>query len=76
MADSHKTANERSTAIQMLDGVDRFIGSICKSVIMATGLALLVAIIIGVIARYVIDVGGVDWAEELPKQLYSSLLSG
>lgn len=71
MADTLVTANERSTAIQLLDGVDRLIGSLCKSVIMATGLALLFAIIIGVIARYVIDVGGVDWAEELPKQLYS-----
>ena len=71
MADSHKTANERSTAIQFLNGVDRLIGSICKAVVLSTGLALLVAIIIGVIARYVIDVGGVDWAEELPRQLYS-----
>ena len=67
----HKTARERSTAIQFLDGVDRFIGLVCKSVVLSTGIVLLFAIIIGVIARYVIDVGGVDWAEELPKQLYS-----
>jgi len=70
MAETVQTANERSTAIPFLDGVDRLIGSICKSVVLATGLALLVSIIVGVIARYVIDVGGVDWAEELPKQLY------
>ena len=62
-----KTARERSTAIQLLDGVDRLIGSVCKSVVLGTGIVLLFAIIIGVIARYVIDVGGVDWAEELPK---------
>ena len=37
---------------------------------MTTGVVLLFAIIIGVIARYVIDVGGVDWAEELPKQIF------
>lgn len=67
----HKTARERSTAIQLLDGVDRFIGLVCKSVVLSTGIVLLFAIIIGVIARYVIDVGGVDWAEELPKQLFS-----
>jgi len=66
-----KTASERSTAIQFLDGVDRLIGLLCKSVVLSTGIVLLCAIIIGVIARYVIDVGGVDWAEELPKQLYS-----
>jgi len=71
MAELHRTANERSTAIQTLDGVDRLIGLLCKSVVMTTGVALLFTILMGVIARYVIDVGGVDWAEELPKQLYS-----
>ena len=71
MAALQTTANERSTAIRFLDGVDRLIGLICKSVVLSTGVVLLFAIIIGVIARYVIDDGGVDWAEELPKQLYS-----
>ena len=71
MAELHRTASERSTAIRILDGVDRLIGLICKSVVMSTGVGLLVAILIGVIARYVIDVGGIDWAEELPKQVYS-----
>ena len=71
MAELHRTAREHSTAIRFLDGVDRLIGLICKSVVLSTGVVLLFAIIIGVIARYVIDVGGVDWAEELPKQLYS-----
>ena len=71
MAELSRTASERSTAIQLLDGVDRLIGLVCKSVVMSTGAVLLVAILIGVIARYVIDVGGIDWAEELPKQVYS-----
>lgn len=70
-AEIQKTASERSTAIPFLDGVDRLIGVLCKSVVITAGVTLLFAIIIGVIARYVIDVGGVDWAEELPKQLYS-----
>jgi TRAP-type C4-dicarboxylate transport system permease small subunit len=65
------TAHERSTAIRFLDGVDRLIGLVCKSIVLSTGIVLLLAILIGVIARYVIDVGGVDWAEELPKQLFS-----
>lgn len=70
MADPTKTATKQSAAIQLLDGVDCLIGRICKFTIMTTGVVLLFAIIIGVIARYVIDVGGVDWAEELPKQIF------
>ena len=70
MADPVKTATKQSTAIQLLDGVDCVIGRVCKFVVMSTGVVLLFAIIIGVIARYVIDVGGVDWAEELPKQIF------
>ena len=62
---------EASAAIRFLDGADRLIGLICKSVVLSTGVVLLVAIIIGVIARYVINVGGIDWAEELPKQLFT-----
>ncbi|MDR0439716.1 MAG: TRAP transporter small permease subunit [Candidatus Accumulibacter sp.] len=69
--ETSRTAHERSTAIRFLDGVDRLIGFVCKSVVLSTGVALLLAIIIGVIARYLIRVGGIDWAEELPKQLFS-----
>ena len=42
-----KTARERSTAIQLLDGVDRLIGSVCKSVVLGTGIVLLFAIQVG-----------------------------
>ena len=71
MAELSHTANERSTAIHLLDGVDKFIGLICRSIVLTTGVVLLIAIIVAVIARYVIDVGGIDWAEELPRQLFS-----
>jgi len=71
MAELQRTANDRSTAIRILDGVDRFIGLICRSVVLTTGVVLLVSILVTVVARYVIDVGGIDWAEELPKQIYS-----
>lgn len=54
-----------------LDKVDRAIGALCRLVVGVTGAGLLVAITIGVVARYVITVGGVDWAEELPKQLFA-----
>lgn len=76
MAEPHLAANERTTAVRILDGVDWLIGLVCKSVVLTTGIVLLVAILIGVVARYVIDVGGVDWAEELPKQLYSWFIMG
>ncbi len=55
----------------VLDAIDRVIGLICKFVVITTGAALLASITIGVVARYVIEVGGVDWAEELPKQLFA-----
>ena len=71
MAELKKTASERSGAIRFLDGVDKFIGLICRSAVLATGSALLVSIIVTVVARYVIDVGGIDWSEELPRQLFS-----
>ena len=71
MAELQQSASERSGAIRFLDGLDRFIGLICRSVVLATGSALLVSIIVTVIARYVIDVGGIDWSEELPRQLFS-----
>ena len=71
MAELQKSANEPATAIRILDGVDRFIGLICRSIVLATGSVLLISIIVAVVARYVIDVGGIDWSEELPRQLYS-----
>ncbi len=70
-AELQHTASGRSAIIQLLNGVDRVIGMVCKSVVLSTGVVLLLSIIIGVIARYVIQVGGVDWAEELPKQLFA-----
>ncbi len=60
-----------SPVIAILDAVDRAIGMLCRSVVLATGVALLVSIGIGVVARYVIQVGGIHWAEELPKQLFT-----
>lgn len=62
---------QTSPVISVLDGIDRAVSLVCRSVVLATGVALLVSIGIGVAARYVIDVGGVHWAEELPKQLFA-----
>ena len=71
MAELQATANEHAPAIRFLDGVDGFIGLICRSVVLTTGVILLVSIIVAVVARYLIDVGGIDWSEELPRQLFS-----
>lgn len=60
-----------SAVISVLNGIDRIVGIICRSVVLATGVALLVSIGTGVVARYVINVGGIHWAEELPKQLFT-----
>ncbi len=60
-----------SPVVSLLDSVDRAIGMLCRSVVLGVGVALLVSIGIGVAARYVINVGGIHWAEELPKQLFA-----
>jgi TRAP-type transport system small permease protein len=57
--------------VTLLDRIDRAIGLVCRGVVATTGVALLAAITIGVVSRYVVTVGGVDWAEELPKQLFA-----
>lgn len=57
--------------IAWIDAVDRWLGTVCRGVVLMTGAALLVSIGIGVVARYLISVGGVDWAEEVPKQLFA-----
>lgn len=57
--------------LSALAALERMIGWICKFVIAVTGSALLATITIAVIGRYIMDVGGFDWAEELPKQLFA-----
>lgn len=57
--------------LSTLAAIDKVLSIVCRAVIAVTGAGLLVSITIGVIARYVIEVGGVDWAEELPKQLFA-----
>ena len=51
MPNTTHTINERSSVISFLDSVDRFISLICRSVVLVTGITLLVSIIIGVIAN-------------------------
>jgi len=71
MAATSTTPAPRPLAIVILDTIDRLIGVLCRSVVLTTGVALLFSIGTAVVARYVITVGGLDWAEELPKQLFA-----
>lgn len=61
----------RSPLIAAAEGVETAIALFCKGLVLLTGSALLVAITTGVVSRYVITVGGADWAEELPKQIFA-----
>ncbi|HHW76526.1 MAG TPA: TRAP transporter small permease [Xanthomonadaceae bacterium] len=70
-APTSNISTARPMVIVGLDALDHWIGTVCRGVVLSTGAALLVSIAIGVVARYVITVGGVDWAEEVPKQLFA-----
>lgn len=60
-----------SRLVQLLTSLDNVVGALCKTTLQLTGVTLLFAIGIGVVARYLIQVGGIDWAEELPKQIFT-----
>lgn len=61
----------RAAVCRVLDLLDMAIGLVCRGVVLVAGLALLGSITIGVVLRYVLSRGGVDWAEELPKQMFA-----
>ena len=52
------------------DVVDRVVALLCQGVLLLTGTALMGVLTANVIARYVLDAGGFDWAEEVPQQLF------
>lgn len=60
----------RSPVLRGLDAIDRTVEALCRGMALSTGLGLLFLISVGVGARYVVHVGGIDWAEELPKQVF------
>lgn len=70
MSASTQTA-ERPPLVAAADKIDGVVGLVCKTVVIATGTILLAAITVGVVSRYLIKVGGADWAEELPKQVFA-----
>lgn len=68
---SELNPGRRPPLIAAADRVDRVIVLLCKTIVVGSGVALLGAITIGVVSRYVVTVGGADWAEELPKQIFA-----
>jgi TRAP-type C4-dicarboxylate transport system permease small subunit len=70
-AGDHQPTQGSSRLVRLLTGLDSVVGMVCKTTLQVTGVTLLLAIGIGVVARYLIQVGGIDWAEELPKQLFT-----
>lgn len=50
--------------------VDGAVRRLCQLVLVLTGIALMVALGANVIARYIFDAGGFDWAQEVPERLF------
>lgn len=57
-------------ALRAADGVDAAVRGVCRVTLVVTGIALMVALGANVIARYVFDAGGFDWAQEVPERLF------
>ncbi|SCM76546.1 putative TRAP dicarboxylate transporter, DctP-like subunit [uncultured Pleomorphomonas sp.] len=63
-------AAPRSGLIRLLSAIETAIAYGLQAVLAIVGTALLASITLSVASRYVITVGGLVWAEELPKQLF------
>lgn len=57
-------------ALSAANRVDSFIATLCRIVIVATGILLTVIMTANVIVRYLSTSGGLDFAEELPTMLF------
>jgi TRAP-type transport system small permease protein len=57
-------------ALAAANGLDRLITTICRFVVVVTGIALTVILTGSVAARYVFAAGGIDAAQELPERLF------
>ncbi|MBP0465076.1 TRAP transporter small permease subunit [Roseomonas sp. PWR1] len=53
-----------------VEGVDAAVRGLCQLVLVVTGIALMVALGANVVARYIFDTGGFDWAQEVPERLF------
>ena len=64
------TGSARQMALTAANGLDRVITTVCRFVVMVTGIALTVILTANVVARYAFAAGGLDAAQELPERLF------
>jgi TRAP-type C4-dicarboxylate transport system permease small subunit len=56
--------------LRMAGRVDAAVRGLCQLVLVLTGVGLMIALGANVIARYVFETGGFDWAQEVPERLF------
>lgn len=56
--------------LRIAGAADGAVRGLCQAVLVLTGIALMAALGANVIARYVFDAGGFDWAQEVPERLF------
>ncbi len=61
--------------VRLADGVDRVVGAVCSLIVIATMLTLLVVLGANVVARYVLEQGGLRWVSEVPEQLFPWMIA-
>lgn len=61
--------------VAIADGVERAIGAVCKMIIVATTLILLIVLGSNVVVRYAFEGGGIRWASEIPEQLFPWMIA-
>ena len=64
------TGSARQMALTAANGLDQVITTVCRFVVMVTGVALTVILTANVVARYAFAAGGLDAAQELPERLF------
>lgn len=57
------------------DGIERVIGAVCKMLIFATTIILLIVLGSNVVVRYAFEGGGIPWVSEVPEQLFPWMIA-
>lgn len=56
--------------LRIANSADAAVRRLCQAVLVITGIALMIALGANVIARYILEAGGFDWAQEVPERLF------
>ena len=60
----------RRITLAVANGMDRLITRLCRFIVLVTGISLTMLLTGNVVARYVLDSGGIDAAQEVPELLF------